>query len=138
MLGEAKYGSGSGHQCSEGGTCYQALYKALLEEPVASHNTVTLLDEIVMTESRYRVTLDPWKIYLNSYATYHTFFVKELLARVQKVKDTMTGSCNSGTTSTNTQGWYGEFKVWLNEMGIANLLSILMLENSIPMLENAG
>ena len=43
----------------------------------------------------------------------------------------MTGSCNDGTTSTNTQGWYGEFKVWLNEMGITNILSI-------PMLENAG
>ena len=43
----------------------------------------------------------------------------------------MPGSCNSGMTSTNTQGWYGEFKVWFNEMGIANLLLF-------PMLENAG
>ena len=41
----------------------------------------------------------------------------------------MTGSCNVGTTSTNTHGWYGEFKVWLNEMEIANLLSTPMLEN---------
>ena len=43
----------------------------------------------------------------------------------------MNGSCNAGTVTTNTRGWYGEFKVWLNERGISNLLSI-------PMLEDAG
>ena len=83
-----------------------------------------------MTELWYRVTLDPWKLYLYSCVTYHTFFVREFLARVQKGKATMTGSYNTGTTSTNTQGWYGEFKFWLNEMGIANLLPIPMLDNA--------
>ena len=34
VLGEAKYGSGSGPQWSKGGTRYPALYRALLEEPV--------------------------------------------------------------------------------------------------------
>ena len=43
----------------------------------------------------------------------------------------MNGSCNAGTVTTNTRGWYGEFKVWLNERGISNLLSI-------PMIEDAG
>ena len=33
--------------------------------------------------------------------------------------------------STNTKGWYRDFQVWLNKKGIANLLSI-------PMLEEAG
>ena len=63
---------------------------------------VTALTETTMTELRYRVTLDPWKLYLDRCATYHTFFVKEFLARVQKGKATITGSCNAGTTSTNT------------------------------------
>ena len=43
----------------------------------------------------------------------------------------MNGSYNAGTVTTNTRGWYGEFKVWLNERGIANLLSI-------PMIKDAG
>ena len=39
--------------------------------------------------------------------------------------------CNAGKTSTSKQGMYGRFTIWLNERGIANLLSI-------PMLEKAG
>ena len=46
-------------------------------------------------------------------------------------KTAMNGSCNAGTVTTNTRGWYGELKVWLNERGIVNLLSI-------PRLEDAG
>ena len=33
--------------------------------------------------------------------------------------------------TTNNRCWYGKFKLWINERGIANLLSI-------PMLEDAG
>ena len=43
----------------------------------------------------------------------------------------MNGSCNAGKVTANTRGWYKKFKVWLNERGITNLLSI-------PMLEDAG
>ena len=78
-----------------------------------------------------RFTLDNWKFYLDSCATYHTFFVREFLDRVYSVKTYMNGSCNSGTVTTNTRGWYGKLKVWINERGISNLLSI-------PMLEDAG
>ena len=46
-------------------------------------------------------------------------------------KTAMNGSYNVGTVTTNTRGWYGKFKVWLNERSISNLLSI-------PMLEDAG
>ena len=42
----------------------------------------------------------------------------------------MTGRCNAGTTITNKRGSYEDFKVWLNEKGIANLISIPMLEAS--------
>ena len=38
--------------------------------------------------------------------------------------------CNAGITTTSKQGWYGKFHVWLNENGIANLISIPMLEAS--------
>ena len=42
----------------------------------------------------------------------------------------MEGSCNAGTVLTNTNGWYGDFEVWLNKKGIPNVLS--------PMLEAAS
>ena len=69
-------------------------------------------------------TLDNWKCYLDSCAIYHTFFVREFLDRVSSGKKAMNGSCNAGAVTTNTSGWYGKFKVWLNERGIFNLLSI--------------
>ena len=58
-------------------------------------------------------------------------FFREFLDRAYSGKTYMNGSCNAGTVTTNTRGWYGKFKVWLNDRGIANLLFI-------PMLENAG
>ena len=79
----------------------------------------------------YRFTLDNWKCYLDICATYHTFFVGDFLDIVYSGKTAMNGSCNAGTVTTNTKGWYNEFKVWINERGISNLLSI-------PMLEDAG
>ena len=82
--------------------------------PKYAQKTGIALAESMMTESRYRVTLDPWKLYLESCATYQTFFVKEFLDRVHNGKSTMSGSCNAGTTSINIQGWYGEFKVSLS------------------------
>jgi len=88
---------------------------------------VVVGEKPVLTEmATDRFTLDWWKCYLDSCATYHTFFVKEFLSKVHTGTATMKGSCNAGTVSTNTRGWYGEFKVWLNTKGIANLLSIPM------------
>ena len=77
-----------------------------------------------------RFTLDNWKCCLDSCATYHTFFVTEFLDMVYSGKTEMNGSCNAGTVTTNTRGWYSEFNVCLNERGIDNLLSIPMLEDS--------
>ena len=39
-------------------------------------------------------------------------------------------SCNAGQTETNSRGWYGDFEVWLNEQGIANLLSMAAPEDA--------
>ena len=67
---------------------------------------------------------------LASCVTYHSFFAREFLRNIEEGNTTLTGSCNAGTTVTNTRGWWGEFQAWLNKQGIANLLSIPMLEAS--------
>ena len=41
----------------------------------------------------------------------------------------MNGSCNAGTMMSNTKGRYKKFDFWLKKRGIANLLSIPMLES---------
>lgn len=78
-----------------------------------------------------RYTLDWWKCYLESCASYYTFFVRKFLCHVQDSSSTMNGRCNAGTVLLRQKGWYKKFQVWLNENGIVNLLSI-------PMLEEAG
>ena len=40
----------------------------------------------------------------------------------------MNGNCNAGTTRMKKRGYYGRLRVWLNENGIANLISISKLE----------
>ena len=74
-------------------------------------------------------TLTWWKCYLDSCATYHSFFMEELLCDVKEGKFTTNGSYNADTVATNTKGWYEDFEVWLNEMVIVNLLLIPMLED---------
>jgi len=75
-----------------------------------------------------RFTLTWWKCYLDSCASYHSVFMEEFLRDIREGKSTMEGSCNAGTVSANTKEWYGDFEVWLNKKGIAELLSIPMLE----------
>ena len=69
-----------------------------------------------------RYTLGMWKLYLDSCATYHYFFAKELLTNIKNDDTILTDRCNAGTTVTNTRGWWGEFKAWINDQGITNLL----------------
>ena len=103
--------------------------------PTVKSKGTVLLDmggekPILAKLSTDRFTLDEWKCYLDICATYHTFFVREFLDRVHSGKISMNSICNARTVITNTKGWYGKFKVWMNERGIANLLSILMLEDA--------
>ena len=72
--------------------------------------------------------VDRWKCYLDSCASYHTFFEKEYLRTVGETNSTMHGNCNTGTVIPKKKGWYKNFQVWLHEQGIVNLLSIPMLE----------
>lgn len=78
-----------------------------------------------------RDMLAPWKLYLDSCATYHAFFDKRFLRNIKEGSLVINGLCNAGTTSTNKRGMWEDFQVWSNEHEIANLLSI-------PMLEKAG
>ena len=94
---------------------------------LASPNNKSAKTVITKPEDN-RYTLDRWKLYLDSCATYHSFFAKEYLCWIEEGSTTLSGSCNTGTAVTNTRGWWGEFQAWLNEKGIANLLSIPMLE----------
>ena len=75
-----------------------------------------------------RLTLQWWKVYLDNCATYHTFYIKEFLRNIEENKGTMNGNCNAGETKITKRGYFGKLKVWLNENGIANLLSIPQLE----------
>ena len=51
-----------------------------------------------------RVTLDRWKMYLDSCATYHTAFVDWLLDNVHEVDNVLKGNCNVGVTTSNQKG----------------------------------
>ena len=75
-------------------------------------------------------TLFWWKRYLDRCASYHTFFSEDFLTDSEESDDTMTGRCNAGATVTKIKGTYGDFQMWLNKKGIANLISIPMLEAS--------
>ena len=85
-------------------------------------------DSIMTVWVRKGLTLNWWKLYLDRCASYHTFFVKEFLMNIHKGAGAMNGNCNSGTTRITKRGYYGRLRVWLNENGIANLISIPKLE----------
>ena len=52
-----------------------------------------------------RYTLDRWKLYIDSCATYQSFFVKEFLRNIENGDTPLTGSCNAGITFTHIRGW---------------------------------
>ena len=109
--------------------------KAVLYPTSADAENTVLLDmgnknPVLVELHADRFTLDNYKCYLDSCATYHTFFVREFLDRFSLGKTAMNGSCNTGTVTNNTTSWYGEFKVWLNKRGISNLLSTHMFEDT--------
>ena len=50
-----------------------------------------------------RRTLDPMKVYLNSCATYHTFFVRESLKKVETGCGSMKEICNARNAKMSTR-----------------------------------
>ena len=71
-----------------------------------------------------RVALDPDRAYLDNCATFNQAMNPDIITNIFESLDTLFAHCNSGTTATNTKGMLGSLECWLNEKGIANLLSI--------------
>ena len=75
-----------------------------------------------------RFTLHPHKLYLDSCATYHSTFVRDMLSNSKIGNTVLQGQCNAGVSISQEKGVYGIWTFWLNKKGIANLLSIPQLE----------
>ena len=78
--------------------------------------------------TKKRATTDPKKMYLDSAAMYHSMFITWFLKNIRDVGRTIRGNCNAGVKLSPKVGDLGVFKMWINEGGIANLLSIPQLE----------
>ena len=74
------------------------------------------------------MTLSEYNLYLDSCATYNYTFIKIFLDCIGAAHEIMHWHYNAGTTITNQEGWYGGWKIYLNEQGIGNLMSIPWLE----------
>eukprot|EP00804_Cyclotella_cryptica_P007870 CCRYP_001432-RA/>CCRYP_001432-RA protein AED:0.43 eAED:0.43 QI:0/0/0/1/1/1/2/0/246 len=75
-----------------------------------------------------RMTCDRRKLYLDTCTTNHTMFVTESLDRIHNVGVRLRQHCNAGATTTGKMGYWRGIKFWVNETGIANLLSVPQLE----------
>ena len=75
-----------------------------------------------------RFTLHPNELYLDSCAMYHSAFVRNMLSNVKTGNTVLQGNCNTGVSTSQEKGVHGLWSFWLNEKGIANLLSIPQLE----------
>ena len=82
-----------------------------------------------------RVTCDRKKLYLDTCATNHTMFAIESLERIHNVGMRLRQHCNAGATTTGKMGYWRGIKFWVNETGIANLLSVPQLEKDGYQLE---
>eukprot|EP00957_Ditylum_brightwellii_P082920 6304766-Ditylum_brightwellii.AAC.1 len=59
---------------------------------------------------------------------YHLVFVHNMLSDVKADGTILQGNCNVGVSTSKEKGAYRLWNFWLNEKGIANLLSIPQLE----------
>ena len=94
------------------------------------HVTFAEITKGVTKNATKRFTLDWYKLYLDSCATYHSACVRKPLNEIREVKTVLQGNCNAGVSTSNEKGYYGLWNFWLNEQGIANLLSIPQLEKN--------
>ena len=69
-------------------------------------------------------TLARWKLYLDICVAYHTAFVTWLLNNLEDSDTTLVGNFNDGVTSSSLKGYSGRFHIWVNDNGMAKLLSI--------------
>ena len=86
------------------------------------------IEGVGFLQANGRAKLDEDKIYLDTCSSYNQMFTRKHLSNVSDSEYSLTGSCNAGTTVSKKKGWYKGFHMWLNENGIANLLSVGLLE----------
>jgi hypothetical protein len=79
-------------------------------------------------QAKGRYKLDKNKLYLDTCSSYNQMCTEKHLDYVCDSKYSLTGSCNSRITVSKKKGWYKGFHMWLNPNGIANLLSVGLLE----------
>ena len=51
-----------------------------------------------------------------------------ILGNLHQVSTLLKGNCNAGVSTSDEKGFYGKWHFWLNDQGIANLLSIPQIE----------
>ena len=75
-----------------------------------------------------RANCGEYKIFLDTAATQHSVFNRHVLHNIHEVGMVLRQNCNAGVNETSTMGFWRDFLMWLNENGIANLLSVPQLE----------
>ena len=84
----------------------------------------------VADKKQKRATCSRDKVYLDSCATNHSMFALEHLERRHTTRVCLRQSCNAGSRLTQRKGFWFLFQFWENPDGIANLLSLVELENN--------
>ena len=105
---------------AKGAQGYAAAAAALSGIPA----TYKLPTKMKCVPTKKQATTDPNKLYLDSAATYHSVFVTWCLKNIRDAGRIIRGNCNAGVKLSTKVGDLGVFKMWINEGGIANLLSI--------------
>ena len=75
-----------------------------------------------------RVTCGRHKLFLDSCATHNVMFASEHISRLFRAGVSLRQNCNAGSKLTNLKGYWFGWEFWLNDTGIANLLSVPELE----------
>ena len=104
------------------------------EEPAYDSDRVQLFNqgdtEDTEVDPVARKTLNKHHVYLDSCSTYHQFITDEYLTDIHNPSKTLKGQRNKGTSIINKKGKFGNLGVWLNKQGLANILSIPLLEKT--------
>ena len=78
-----------------------------------------------------RFTLDPFKLYLDSCATYHSAFVHNMLSSVKTGNTVLQGNCNTGVSTSQEKGVYGLYSFWLNKKVLQTFSLFLNLRRMV-------
>ena len=96
---------------------------------VPKYNNNVPLNGVSCLAAQRSDALPWWKLYLDSCASYHTVIDESIVTSTPSRIGTARKLYNASFTSSTSQGTLTKrFPVWINPTGIANLLSIPILE----------